>query len=152
MYSSYSFFILDARWWWVVSATPWPLCPSLKTRYPLYRRLGGPLGRSGWVHQILPSSGIWSPHRPAHSEPLYRLNYPGSQQMHNVHIVPPPATSACTRHTPKSPCPCSGAETSASRAGKQTIHDGLYTPAFSILRNDTSLSKQMFGITKHIVC
>ena len=26
--------------------------PPEKNRYPLYRRLGGPQGRSGWVHKI----------------------------------------------------------------------------------------------------
>jgi len=29
--------------------------PPGKTRYPLYRRLGGPHGRSGQVRKILPS-------------------------------------------------------------------------------------------------
>jgi hypothetical protein len=28
--------------------------PLVKTRYPLYRRLGGPQGRSGWVRKISP--------------------------------------------------------------------------------------------------
>jgi hypothetical protein len=43
-----------------------------KTRYPLYRRLGGLQGRSELVQKI-------SPHRdrPARSESLYRLRYPG---------------------------------------------------------------------------
>ena len=37
-----------------------------KTRYALYRRLGGPQGRSGRVRQILPPPiGIRSPDRPA---------------------------------------------------------------------------------------
>ena len=135
--------------------TPWPLCPLVKTQYPMYRRLCGPHGQSGWVHQISPSSAFQSPDHPANSESLYWLNYPGPQQMHNLHIVPPLPTSACPRHIPKSPCPCSSAETSESRAGthpRLITHDDLYTPAFSILRNDTSLSKQMFGITKHTVC
>jgi len=29
-----------------------------KTRYPLYRRLGGPQGQSGWVRKILPPPGF----------------------------------------------------------------------------------------------
>jgi len=29
--------------------------PPEKTRYALYRRLGGPQGRSGWVRKISPS-------------------------------------------------------------------------------------------------
>ena len=32
---------------WGVSVTPRPLFTPGKTRYPLYRRLGGPQGRSG---------------------------------------------------------------------------------------------------------
>ena len=28
------------------------------TRYPLYRRLGGPQGRSGWVRKISPEPGF----------------------------------------------------------------------------------------------
>jgi len=47
-----------------------------KTRYPLYRRLGGPQGRSGQVRKISPSTGIRSPDRPARSQSLYRLSYP----------------------------------------------------------------------------
>jgi len=50
--------------------------PPEKTRYPLYRRLGGPQGRSRRVRKILPSTGIRSPDRPARSESLYRLSYP----------------------------------------------------------------------------
>ena len=51
--------------------------PPGKTRYPLYRRLGGPQGRSGWVLKISPPTGIPSPDRPARSKSLYRLSYRG---------------------------------------------------------------------------
>ena len=53
--------------------------PTLKTQYPLYRRLGGPQGRSGRVRKIspTPSTGIRSPDRPARSESPYRLSCPG---------------------------------------------------------------------------
>ena len=51
--------------------------PPGKTRYPLYGRLGGPQGRSGRVRKISPTTGIRSPDRPARSESLYRLSYPG---------------------------------------------------------------------------
>ena len=47
-----------------------------KTRYPLYRRFGGPQGRSGQVRKISLSTGIPSPDRPARSQPLCRLRYP----------------------------------------------------------------------------
>ena len=46
--------------------------PPGKTRYPLYRRLGGPQGRSGRVRKISPPTGIRSPNRPARSESLSR--------------------------------------------------------------------------------
>ena len=50
--------------------------PLGKTRYPLYRRLGGPQGRSGRAENLA-STGIRSPDRPAHGQSLYRLSYPG---------------------------------------------------------------------------
>jgi hypothetical protein len=37
---------------------PWPLIPPGKTQYPLYRRLGGPQGLSGWVQKISPPPGF----------------------------------------------------------------------------------------------
>jgi len=37
---------------------PWPLIPLGKTWYPLYRRLGGPRGLSGWVRKISPPPGF----------------------------------------------------------------------------------------------
>ena len=50
--------------------------PPGKTRYPLYRRLGGPQGWSGRVWKILPTTGIRSPERPARGKSLYWLSYP----------------------------------------------------------------------------
>ena len=32
--------------------------PSVNIRYPLYRRLGGPQGRSGWMRKISPPPGF----------------------------------------------------------------------------------------------
>ena len=52
--------------------------PPGKTRYTLYRRLGGLQGRSGRLWKLSPPpTGIRSPDRPARSELLYRLSYPG---------------------------------------------------------------------------
>ena len=51
---------------------PAALLPG-KTRCPLYRKLGGPQGRSGRVRKISLPTGIRSPDRPARSESLYRL-------------------------------------------------------------------------------
>jgi hypothetical protein len=47
-----------------------------KTRYPLYRRLGGPQDRSGQMQKISPPTGIQSPDCPARSQSLYWLSYP----------------------------------------------------------------------------
>jgi hypothetical protein len=51
--------------------------PRRKSRYPLYTSLGGPQGHSGRVRKISPPTGIRSQDRPARSESLYRLSYPG---------------------------------------------------------------------------
>jgi len=40
---------------WVVSSTPRPHFPQGKTRYPFYRRLGGPQGRSGRAEYLVPT-------------------------------------------------------------------------------------------------
>jgi hypothetical protein len=45
--------------------------PPGKTQYPSYRRL------AGWTGAEIPPPGIRSPDRPARSESLYRLRYPG---------------------------------------------------------------------------
>jgi hypothetical protein len=58
---------------------PGHFVPPGKTRYPLYRRLGGTQGRSGQVWQISPRTGIRSPDRPARSQSLYRLRDPALQ-------------------------------------------------------------------------
>jgi len=59
---------------WVVSSTPRPRLPPVKTWYPFYRRLGGPQGRSGRAENLVPT-GDATPDRPARSQSLYRLNY-----------------------------------------------------------------------------
>jgi hypothetical protein len=58
--------------------------PPGKTRYSLYRRLGGSQGRSGQVRKISPATGIRSPDRPARSQSLYRLRYP----THDLYSIP----------------------------------------------------------------
>jgi len=45
---------LGTRWGLVVNVTPQPPLPPGKTRYQLYRRLGGPQGLSGRVRKIRP--------------------------------------------------------------------------------------------------
>ena len=56
------------------SHAPAAFTPPGKTRYKLYRRLGGPQGRSGRAENIAPT-GIRSPDRPVRSESLYQLSY-----------------------------------------------------------------------------
>ena len=57
--------------------TPAALPPG-KTRYPLYRRLGGPEGLSGRMRKKLGATGIRSPDRSTPSESLYWLSYRSS--------------------------------------------------------------------------
>jgi hypothetical protein len=62
---------LGARWGWVVNAMLRPLYPREESRYPLYRRIGGPHGRSWWAlakRKSLSPAGDRTPDRPAHSE------------------------------------------------------------------------------------
>jgi len=75
----YSFFKLGARWGVGCQRQALTALPPGKTRYPLYRRLGGPQGRSELVRKISPPPDTWirSPDRPARTESLYRLSYPG---------------------------------------------------------------------------
>jgi len=56
--------------------------PPGKTRYPLYRRLGGPQGRYGQLRKISPPTGIRFPDRPARRQLLYRLSYPGLKSLY----------------------------------------------------------------------
>ena len=67
----YSFFNPDARLGVGGQRHSPPDIPSGKTRYPLYRRLGGPHGRSGYEksrpHQIRPM------YRPFRSQSIYIL-------------------------------------------------------------------------------
>ena len=51
--------------------------PPGKTRYPLYRRLLEPQGPIWTDAENLAPTGLRSPDRPARSESLYRLRYPG---------------------------------------------------------------------------
>ena len=49
---------LLTRWKWIFKDTSRPLYPPGKTRYPLYRKLGGTQGRSGRVRKISPTPGL----------------------------------------------------------------------------------------------
>ena len=57
------------------AARPGRSLPLGKTRYPLYRRLGGPQDGSGQAKN-LSFTRIRSPNRPVRTQSLYRLSYP----------------------------------------------------------------------------
>jgi hypothetical protein len=63
------------------AARPGHTLPPGKTRYPMYRRLGGPQVRSGWAENLAPT-GIRSPDHPARSQLLYRLSYPAHMNIY----------------------------------------------------------------------
>jgi len=76
---------LDGGEW----STPRPgrFTPGKETRYLLHRRLCGLQGQSGRVRKISPPpTGVRSPDRPARSESLNRLSYPGPLYM-NVRLL-----------------------------------------------------------------
>ena len=58
------------------ASRPGRFLPPGKTRYPLYRRLGGTQGWSGQVRKISPSPAF-DPRTAARSQSLYRLSYLG---------------------------------------------------------------------------
>ena len=70
----------------VSASRPGRSLPPIKTRYPLYRRLGGPQGRSGQVRKISHPTGIRSPDRQARSQSLYRLSYPTHRMRWSLHL------------------------------------------------------------------
>ena len=57
--------------------------PPRKNRYPLYRRLDGPRGRSGEVRKISPPTEIRSPDRPDRN----RLRYPAYQSLTEMYQI-----------------------------------------------------------------
>jgi len=54
----------SSRWGWGVSSTLRPHLLPGKTRYPLYRRLGGPQGRYGRAENLFPPGFDPGPSRP----------------------------------------------------------------------------------------
>ena len=57
------------------AARPGRTLPPAKTRYPFYRRLGGPQDRSEGAENLVPT-GIRSRTVQPVAQSLYRLNYP----------------------------------------------------------------------------
>ena len=54
----YSFFNLGARSGYVANARPRPFTPPGMTSCPLYRKMGGPQGRSGRMRRASPPPGF----------------------------------------------------------------------------------------------
>jgi hypothetical protein len=64
--------------------------PGKEPRYPFYRRLGGPQSRSGRYEEVKIFYPIRTrtpapPGRPARSQSLYRLRYPGVRYIYLIH-------------------------------------------------------------------
>ena len=74
---------LDVGEW--SAARPGRTLPPGKTRYPFYRRLGEPQGRSGRAENLIPT-GIRSRTVQARSQSLYRLSYPAQQYANRKNI------------------------------------------------------------------
>jgi len=60
------------------AARPGRTLPLGKTRYPFYRRLGGPQGRSGRAETLVPTE-IRSPDRPTRNSVAIPTELPGPQ-------------------------------------------------------------------------
>jgi len=67
-----------------VSPTTRPPLPAGKTRYPLYRRLGGSQGRSGQAENLV-NMGIRSRTVRHVAQSLYRLSYPTHATSFDIH-------------------------------------------------------------------
>jgi hypothetical protein len=106
---------------------PAPLSPG-KTRYLIYRRLGGTHSRSGQVRKISPPTGIRSPDRPGRSESLHRLSCSGSER----YSVPAPKNLTHKErmkpeergHTRKSGC---GNDTLVTRALGSSMYVNIHS-------------------------
>ena len=57
-----------------LAGRPGRILPRGKNRYPFYKRLGGPQGRSGQVENLVPA-GIRSRNVQPVAQSLYRLGY-----------------------------------------------------------------------------
>ena len=74
------------------AARPDRTLPPGETRYPFYRRLGGPQGRSGQVENLIPT-GIRSRTVQPVAQSIYRLSYPAhifihlANKIHNLYCA-----------------------------------------------------------------
>ena len=72
--------------WLGVSPTPRPPLSPGKTRYLLYRRLGGSQGRSGQVENLI-TTGIRSRTVQPLAQSLYQLSYRAQRIIYNPLII-----------------------------------------------------------------
>jgi len=63
-------------------ARPGRNLPPVKSRYPFYRKLGGPQGRSGRAENLVPTGIRSRPVQPV-AQSLYRLSYPAHNNNNN---------------------------------------------------------------------
>jgi hypothetical protein len=67
------------------AARPGRTLPPGKSRYPLYRRLGGPQGWSGQVQKISPPPGFDARTVQPVAQSLYRLSYRAHMSLSYIH-------------------------------------------------------------------
>jgi hypothetical protein len=65
----------------VVIATPWPLYPRERNPVPIFWEAGWTPGSVWTGEENLAPTGIRYPDRPARSESLCRLSYPGARKL-----------------------------------------------------------------------
>ena len=80
------------------AARPGRTLPPGKTRYPFYRRLGGPQGRSERAENFFPT-GIRSPDRPARSSVAIPTELPGPPFIIYIYIYIHTHTTHTHTHT-----------------------------------------------------
>jgi hypothetical protein len=93
-YSSMTAALEEGEW---SAARPGRTLPPGKTRYPFYRRLGGPQSRSGRAEKSRPHRDS-IPDRPARNQSLYRLSYPALSPMCNVRKCNTRLARQCSVH------------------------------------------------------
>ena len=86
IYSSTFSLISVLRWWWVAIATPRPFYPRRRDPVPIVQETGWGPGQVLTGAEKLAAIVIQSPDRPARSESLYRLSYPGPRSRSNVEL------------------------------------------------------------------
>jgi hypothetical protein len=120
--------------------------PPGKTRYPLYRRLGGPQGRYGRVRKISPPPGFDS----ARSRSLYLLSYPAHDMFNISWIIVTNGDPTCCCHS------CIHVMNTTTFPNHVTfLLTTLHNPCnwFSIVRRLNLHGKeQSYKLRKRIVC